>query len=131
MYMATKVTLVCDVCGKDTDTATGRFTITVGGKEAEVDLCATHRRPIEGLLASVEVQPVRVGRSPAVDAAKRVTAKRTAKKAAAKKSPAARRTKAKPDPAAVRAWAASNGIEVSPRGMVPTAVVLQFQEAGN
>lgn len=129
--MATKVTQVCDVCGKDTDVETGRFTITVGGKEVEADLCATHRRPIETLLASLKVEPTRVGRSSAVDAAKRVTAKRAAKKTAAKKSPAPRRTKAAPDPRAVRAWAASHGVDVAPKGMIPKAVVLQFQEAGN
>lgn len=128
--MATKVTLICDVCGKDTD-QDGRYTITSSGKETEVDLCTQHRRPIESLLSSVDVQPVRVGRSPAVDAAKRVTAKRAAKKTAAKKSPAPRRTKAAPDPRAVRAWAASHGVDVASKGMIPKSVVLQFQEAGN
>ncbi|MDR2381269.1 MAG: Lsr2 family protein [Bifidobacteriaceae bacterium] len=34
------------------------------------------------------------------------------------------------DPAAVRAWAASNGIQVSKRGRVPGAVVAQYKAAG-
>jgi hypothetical protein len=34
------------------------------------------------------------------------------------------------DPAAVRAWAASNGLEVSKRGRVPAAVVEKYKAAG-
>lgn len=34
-----------------------------------------------------------------------------------------------PKPADVRAWAAEQGIEVSPRGKLPADVVRQFQEA--
>jgi hypothetical protein len=36
-----------------------------------------------------------------------------------------------PDTRAVREWAASQGITVSPRGKIPTAVVEQYREAGN
>ena len=35
------------------------------------------------------------------------------------------------DTKAVRAWAASNGIELSPRGRLPKDVVEQFHAAGN
>ena len=35
------------------------------------------------------------------------------------------------DPAAVRAWAASHKIKVSPRGRIPAAVIEQFRAAGN
>jgi Lsr2 len=35
------------------------------------------------------------------------------------------------DPAAVRAWAKSQGIEVSPRGRIRSDVVEQFRAAGN
>jgi hypothetical protein len=34
------------------------------------------------------------------------------------------------DPAAVRAWAASNGVDVSKRGRVPNSVVEQYRSAG-
>jgi hypothetical protein len=34
------------------------------------------------------------------------------------------------DPAAVRAWAASNGIDVSKRGRVPATVVEKYKAAG-
>ena len=35
------------------------------------------------------------------------------------------------DPAAVRAWAASQGIEVSPRGRISQKVIDQYRAAGN
>lgn len=35
------------------------------------------------------------------------------------------------DPAAVRAWAAGRGIEVSPRGRIKADVVEQYRAAGN
>jgi Lsr2 len=35
------------------------------------------------------------------------------------------------DPKAVRAWAASNGIELSSRGRVPASVLQQYRSAGN
>jgi len=35
------------------------------------------------------------------------------------------------DPRAVRAWAASNGIEVSPRGRISSEVLEKYRAAGN
>jgi hypothetical protein len=35
------------------------------------------------------------------------------------------------DNRAVRAWAASNGIELSERGRIPAAVIEQYRDAGN
>jgi hypothetical protein len=35
------------------------------------------------------------------------------------------------DTAAVRAWAASNGIELSARGRLPKDVIQQYRDAGN
>jgi hypothetical protein len=43
---------------------------------------------------------------------------------------AARTERSGPDPREVRAWAESQGIEVSQRGRVPATLVAQFQEAG-
>jgi Lsr2 len=42
-----------------------------------------------------------------------------------------RRSATGPDPKAVRAWAASNKVKVSPRGRIPAAVVAKFEAAGN
>ena len=46
---------------------------------------------------------------------------------------AARRSSRKSDidPAAVRAWAQSNGVTVSPRGRISAAVIEQYKAAGN
>lgn len=41
------------------------------------------------------------------------------------------RTTSEYDPKAVRAWAASNGVDVPARGRIPNAVVEQFRAAGN
>lgn len=35
------------------------------------------------------------------------------------------------DPRAVRAWAASNGVDLSPRGRIPAAVVERYRAAGH
>ncbi|MGW4080129.1 histone-like nucleoid-structuring protein Lsr2 [Streptomyces asiaticus] len=40
-----------------------------------------------------------------------------------------RRTAIAPDPAAVRAWARSNGMEVPPRGRIPKKVYEAFDES--
>jgi len=44
---------------------------------------------------------------------------------------AQRRVSIGPDPAAVRAWAKSNGVTVSERGRIPPASIEQFTTAGN
>jgi len=46
-------------------------------------------------------------------------------------APAAKRTYAGYDPAAVRAWAAGHGIEVNTRGRIEADVVERFRAAGN
>ena len=55
--------------------------------------------------------------------------------AAARKTGGRQATKSKTtsnmDLKAVRAWAASNGVEVSSRGRVPASVIEQYQAAGN
>jgi hypothetical protein len=42
-----------------------------------------------------------------------------------------RRSASDPDPKAIRAWAASHGKEVSPRGRIPIDLVAEFKAAGN
>lgn len=42
-----------------------------------------------------------------------------------------RHTKTSADTSAVRAWAASNGIQLSARGRIPGSVVQQYHDAGN
>ena len=45
--------------------------------------------------------------------------------------PTDRRASSRPDPAAVRAWAASHNIKVSARGRISAAVLAQYAEAGD
>jgi hypothetical protein len=47
------------------------------------------------------------------------------------KRPTNRKTSSAVDLKAVRAWAASNGIELSARGRVPGSVLEQYRSAGN
>ena len=54
-----------------------------------------------------------------------------ATKVSGRRTRPASRTSTKPDSTAVRAWAASNGISLAPRGRIPASVVEQFQAAGN
>ena len=60
-----------------------------------------------------------------VDAARRVTG------GGRRSAPAAKPTYSGYDPAAVRAWAAGQGIEVSARGRIKADVVERFRAAGN
>ncbi|MDR0625876.1 MAG: Lsr2 family protein [Bifidobacteriaceae bacterium] len=55
---------------------------------------------------------------------------KAAQRSSARRPGATRRTAAGFDPAAVRAWAASNGIALSRRGRVPDSVVQRYHEAG-
>jgi Lsr2 len=43
----------------------------------------------------------------------------------------ARHTVTDVDPKAVRAWASSNGYQVSPRGRIPAEIIQAFKDAGN
>jgi hypothetical protein len=53
-----------------------------------------------------------------------------ARKVSGKRS-SSRKTSSPIDSKAIRAWAASNGIELSKRGRIPQDVVSQFRAAGN
>jgi hypothetical protein len=53
-----------------------------------------------------------------------------ARKVSGKRS-SSRKASSPVDTKAIRVWAASNGIELSTRGRVPTSVVEQFRAAGN
>jgi len=55
-------------------------------------------------------------------------ARRTSGRAAASRG-RAKRTNVNAHPKAVRAWAASNGIQVNPRGRIPADVVQKFEAA--
>lgn len=108
MVSRTIVQLTDDVDGKPA-TETVRFGLD--GREYEIDLSERNAKAMRRAL------------EPWTSAARRVRGRRS--------SSSARSVETGVDTTAVRAWAASNGIEVSARGRLPKNVVEQFLAAGN
>ncbi len=105
-------TLIDDLTGKELADGTGEtVNFSLDGVRYELDV------------NSRGAQRLRSAFAPYVKAGRRIAGGRS-------KRPV-RRTRIATDPAAVRAWANSNGIPVSNRGRVPAAVVAQFEAAGN
>jgi len=111
--MAKKVTvveeLVDDVDGGSADET---VSFALDGQAYEIDLTGANAAKLRDALA------VWVGHA------------RKATKGSRSSSPK-RRVAVGADPAAVRAWAKSNGIKVSERGRIPADVVEKFTAAGN
>ena len=102
------------------------FTDDLNGKPAE----ETVRFGLDGLtyeidLTSKNAAALRKAFQPWQESARRSGAGKRGKRGASGGGKSAVDTKA------VRAWAASNGIELSPRGRLPKDVVEQFHAAGN
>ena len=98
------VTLSDDLDGREAEE-----TVTFGldGKSYEIDLTASNASKLRDALA------------PYVEAGRK----------RARSGKTYRRTSVAPDPAAVRAWARSNGMEVPPRGRIPKKVYEAFNES--
>jgi hypothetical protein len=94
----------------DLDGGAAEETITFGldGKFYEIDLSAGNADKLRSALS----QYVEAGRR------------------RSRSGKAYRRTPVAPDPAAVRAWARSNGFDVPPRGRIPKKVYEAFAEVG-
>jgi Lsr2 len=109
--MASKTTtvLVDDLTGEAADT-TVRFALD--SREYELDLTEKNGDELRDALSRY------------VQAARKVSGGR--RSALASKS-----AFSEIDPAAVRAWAAGQGIEVSPRGRISKTVIEQYRAAGN
>ncbi|MGK5630010.1 histone-like nucleoid-structuring protein Lsr2 [Streptomyces sp. URMC 123] len=99
------VTLSDDIDGGE---AAETVIFGLDGKSYEIDLNSANAKKLRGTLAPY----VAAGR----------------KRSASGK--AYHRTAVAPDPAAVRAWARSNGMEVPPRGRIPKKVYEAFNAAG-
>ena len=115
--MAQKVlTLLTD----DLDGGDANETITFGldGVTYQIDLNAKNSAKLRAAL------------NPFVAAARRVSGSRSRSRIGSRGSSNSRSNGAV-DPAAVRAWAASNKIKVSPRGRISAAVIEQFRAAGH
>ncbi|TAK68917.1 MAG: Lsr2 family protein [Actinomycetota bacterium] len=111
MAKRVKVSLVDDLDGSQAS-ETVRF--AVRGTTYEIDLSAKNAAAFDSALARFISAGRKVGRGSANGRARTVTA-----------------TRVDVDLAAVRAWAASNNIKVSPRGRVAASVIDAFRAAGN
>ena len=109
MATKTQVVLIDDLTGDPADT-TVKFALDT--TEYEIDL------------SNENAAEMREELSRYVEAARKVTGGR-------RSAPAAKPTYAGYNPAAVRAWAAGQGIEVNPRGRIKADVVEKFRAAGN
>ena len=109
--MATKTTtvLVDDLTGEPADT-TVRFALD--SREYELDLTEKNAAQFRDAFSRY------------IKAARRVSGGRRG-------TPAPRPASSEVDPAAVRAWAAGQGIDVSPRGRISRKVIDQYRAAGN
>ena len=96
----------------DQTPATESVTFGLDGKTYTIDLNSYHAAQLRELLSKYVAVGRKVGGG----------------RAAAR--PAKRPAAASFDPAAVRAWAGSRGIKVSPRGRVPADLVAQYHAAG-
>ncbi|MFI9205809.1 Lsr2 family protein [Streptomyces sp. NPDC053048] len=98
------VTLSDDIDGGE---AAETVIFGIDGKSYEIDLNTANAKKLRGVLA------------PYVEAGRKQS----------RSGKAYRRTAVAPDPAAVRAWARSHGMEVPPRGRIPKKVYEAFNEA--
>jgi hypothetical protein len=112
MATRTEVVLVDDLDGETPASSTVKFALD--NTEYEIDL------------SDENAAAMRESLSRYVKAARKVSSSR-------RRSPGqpAKQTYSGFDPAAVRAWAAGQGIKVSPRGRIKADVVEQYRAAGN
>lgn len=109
--MAQRVVVLLEDDLDGTQIAEGKGeTITFGldGKEYEIDLVNKNATALRKALAPYVEKASRVGKA---------TQKR------------GRKTQVSSDAPAIRAWAASNGVEVSERGRIPADIKAQFEAA--
>ncbi len=111
MATKTQVVLIDDLTGDPADTT---VVFVLDKTEYETDL------------SNENAAEMRDGLSRYVDAARKVTAG-----GGRRSAPAVKPDYVGYDPAAVRAWAAGQGIEVNARGRIKADVVEQFRAAGN
>src|SRR3954454_2603588 len=99
-----------------------------GGEAAETVTFALDGASYEIDLNEINAKRLRASLEEFAASARKVTG------GTSRKAPAARRSSRvthEIDPHAVRAWAASNGIQVSARGRLSASVIEQYRAAGN
>jgi hypothetical protein len=107
MAQRVQVLLVCDLHDDDTE-GTETLSFSLEGSSYEIDVCARHGAELRDAFA------------PYVGAARRTRA-----------GGRRRRVATGVDPAAVRAWAKSQGLKVNERGRIPADIVDRYTAAGH
>jgi len=106
----TQVVLIDDIDGKEIATGGQSVSFSLNGATWEIDLSEKNAKRLNEAL------------KPFMSAGRKVGGRGSRRSAA---------TIAQIDTKAVRAWAASRGIEVSARGRIPADVVDRYRAAGN
>jgi len=106
MAQHTQIVFTDDIDGSD---AVGTVQFGLEGTSYEIDLSKKNADKLAGIL------------EPYVEAAR--------KTGSASKRPAGRSRAAGPNPAAVREWARTEGMEVKDKGRVPAELIVKFQAA--
>lgn len=102
------VVTLCDMHGDEEVVATATLTLALNGKAVELDLCDDDKRRLEEAVADFAA----VGRKPG----------------SAGRTTGHTRTRVPADSQAIRAWAASNGIEIpNSRGRIPNAIRERYE----
>ncbi|HVX68500.1 MAG TPA: Lsr2 family protein [Mycobacteriales bacterium] len=110
MAQRVQVLLVCDLHDDDTE-GTETVNFSLDGTSYEIDVCRQHGGALRDAFA------------PFVGAARK-----TARGGSAGRR---RRVATGVDPAAVRAWAKSQGLKVNERGRIPADIVERYTAAGH
>jgi hypothetical protein len=109
----TIVTLIDDMTGETIEDGSGQtVAFSVAGSDYEIDLSAPNARELLDAFG------------PYIEAGRKVG---TSRRSPIHRTPVVTGV----DNRAVRAWAASRGIRVSPRGRIPADVIDQYRAAGN
>lgn len=113
MAQSTRTILTDDITGKEIDEGSGEsIEFSISGTTYSIDLDEKNAAKFHNAFQFYIDHATRVGRAPR--GGKRMT-----------------RRNVEADPAAVRAWAASNGYEVSPRGRIKAEILEAYRAAGN
>lgn len=112
MAQKTTVQLIDDITGKEADET---VTFSVDGVSYEIDLSVQNAEKLRGAL------------EPYVTAGRRTSGSRASAQRRFSSSRSAQRGGTNPKD--IREWASKSGIELSPRGRIPSDVVKRYEEA--
>ena len=113
MAKRTRVVMIDDLTGEEVGEGGQTLTFSVSGVDYSIDLSAESVSKFEAAL------------QPYINVAERVGGRKSRGGSNSASAPGG------VDPRAVRAWAASNGVEVSARGRIPAGLLAQYRAAGN